>query len=221
MNCGLLRFRRQRENTAAVTKSRDGTQARSWEPPQRSEAELVGLAQRGNANAFGELYRLHLDAIYGYVSKRVGGVREVEDLTQTVFLKAWQALERYQASKVPFLVWLYRIAHNAVIDYHRTKKETASLDDQAMPSAAVALPEETIVSQERSETLQKAIAKLRPSYQQVISLRFLCGLDYAETAEVLGREVGTVRVLQFRALKALHGVLIREQPTEYPTTVRE
>ena len=174
---------------------------------KRSEAELVDLARRGDADAYGELYRLHLDAIYQYISKRVGERCEVEDLTQTVFLKAWQALEGYQPSAVPFRGWLYRIAHNKVVDHYRTQKETTSLTDQTMVPDVVNTPQDTIISQERGAILRQAITALKPSYQQVLALRFLCGLDYAETAQVLGRKVGTVRVLQFRALKALHKVL--------------
>lgn len=176
-----------------------------------SENEWITLAQHGNTAAFGELYKLHLEAIYGYVFKRVGEVGEVENLTQTIFLKAWQGLARYQPSQVPFRAWLYRIAHNAVIDYYRTKKVAVSLDEQPDQSANlpadVDLPEESLVSQERYDFLRQAIAKLRPAYQQVISLRFLSELDYAETAKVLGKEVNSIRVLQFRALEALHKIL--------------
>jgi RNA polymerase sigma factor (sigma-70 family) len=89
------------------------------------------------------------------------------------------------------------------------QKETTSLTDQTMVPDVVNTPQDTIISQERGAMLRQAIAALKPSYQQVLALRFLCGLDYAETAQVLGRKVGTVRVLQFRALKALHKVLVQ------------
>ncbi len=179
---------------------------------QHLESKIIDRAQHGDADAFGELYKAHLDAMYSYISKRVGEVNEVENLTQTVFLKAWQALERYKPSKVPFRAWLYRIAHNTVIDYYRTKKETASLEEHTMiPTNTLNSPEETIVSKERNETLRQAITKLRPAYQQVLSLRFLSGLGYSETAKVLGRQVNAVRVLQFRALQSLHKVLTQKR----------
>lgn len=176
-----------------------------------AEPELIARAQRGNAEAFGELYKLHLDAIYAYVYSRVGNVNDAENLTQTIFVKAWKALGRYKSqSNVPFRAWLYRIAHNAVIDYYRTKKESTPLEDQTMLPDSGQTPEQSVISQERQQYLRSALHKLRPAYQQVLSLRFLNELDYSETAQALGREVGTVRVLQYRALKALRKVLSQE-----------
>jgi RNA polymerase sigma-70 factor (ECF subfamily) len=173
------------------------------------EAELVDLARRGDADAFGELYRLNLDAIYHYISKRIGEPRDVEDITQTVFIKAWQALGSYQPSRTPFRGWLYRIAHNKIVDHYRTQKETCSLTDEIIAPDGTNAPQDATISRERSEILRRAIATLRPSYQEVISLRFLCGLDYTETAQVLDRRVGAVRVLQFRALKALDKAMLQ------------
>jgi RNA polymerase sigma-70 factor (ECF subfamily) len=178
-----------------------------------TEAELIAAARRGNTDAFGELYKLHLDTIYGYVRRRVSETVEAENLTQTVFLKAWQALDRYQPATVPFRAWLYRIAHNTVIDHYRTRKEVAPIEEHTDLPTGDASPEETVLSQERSEFLKKGLANLKPAYQQVLALRFLSGLDYAETAAVLGRQVNAVRVLQFRALEALHKVLAQGSGT--------
>lgn len=201
--------------TNASSQHTTGSKDANWEHFTKQqttiEIELISLAQRGNSDAFGELYKLHLDAIYSYIYKRLGEVSEAENLTQTAFLRAWQSLRRYQFSGVPFRAWLYRIAHNAIIDYHRTKKETAPLKSEMLLPDQANLPEDSIVSQERDQMLRQALTKLRPTYQQVLSLRFLNGLDYAETAEVLGRKVNTVRVLQFRALEALHKVLLQEK----------
>jgi DNA-directed RNA polymerase specialized sigma24 family protein len=121
MNTELDRYQRQKRPDTDAAQLYCCNRDRSLRL-KRSEAELVDLARRGDADAFGELYRLHLDAIYHYISKRVGERCEVEDLTQTVFLKAWQALEGYQPSAVPFRGWLYRIAHNKVVDHYRTQK---------------------------------------------------------------------------------------------------
>jgi RNA polymerase sigma-70 factor (ECF subfamily) len=175
-----------------------------------SEADLLRLAQDGNSDAFGDLYRLHLDAIYRYVYSRVGESVEAENLTQATFLKAWRALGAYRPREVPFRSWLYRIAHNTVIDYYRTRQEpTRCLEDLDLidPSRP---PEDGVISQERQEMLRRALARLRPVYQQVLTLRFLNGLDYPEKAEVLGRKVNSVRVLQFRALEALRAVLTED-----------
>ena len=175
-----------------------------------NEPEIIKKAQAGDADAFGELYQLHLDAIYSYVYKRVSDVGEAENITQTVFIKAWQALERYQPQKVPFRAWLYRIAHNTVIDHYRKQKETVGLEDQRMLADSKISPEAHVEQEDRINIIKDTIHTLRPAYQQVLSLRFLKGLDYKETAEVLGRKVNAVRVLQFRALEALQKALQKQ-----------
>jgi RNA polymerase sigma-70 factor, ECF subfamily len=174
-----------------------------------SEVDLIRLAQDGDPEAFGDLYRLHLEAVYRYVYSRVGETVEAENLTQTTFLKAWRGLCGYHPSQVPFRAWLYRIAHNTVVDYYRTCREPVSLEDLELADTSH-VPEEGLLSQERQELLRRGLARLRPAYQQVLTLRFLNGLDYPATAEVLGRNVNTVRVLQFRALEALRAVLAED-----------
>ncbi|MCP4167751.1 MAG: sigma-70 family RNA polymerase sigma factor [Chloroflexi bacterium] len=179
------------------------------------ETDLIVQAQNGSAQAFGELYQLHLDALYRYVYSRVGETSEAENLTQTIFMKAWQSLGKYRRSHVPFRAWLYRIAHNTVIDHYRTVKSPEPLPDHDLRSNG-RTPEDLVLSQERCVVLRSAITQLKPNYQQVLTLRFLNELDYSETAEIMGRNVNTVRVLQFRALKALQVVLAQEsmQPEE-------
>ncbi|NEP84328.1 MAG: sigma-70 family RNA polymerase sigma factor, partial [Okeania sp. SIO3B3] len=173
-----------------------------------TDTDLIGLAQRGNMDAFGELYQRHMDAIFKYVSRRVSETNEAEDVTQTVFMKAWQALARYQPSKAPFRAWLYTIAQNTIIDHYRAKKPTLPIGDhQDALFSHHDLPEDNIMSQEQRESLQRAMTKLRPNYREVLSMRFLHGMDYSETAKAMGREVNAVRVMQFRALSALQKVM--------------
>ena len=83
---------------------------------------LVERAIDGDANAFGRLYDMHVDRIYRHVYYRVGNVADAEDLTQQVFIKAWQAIHRYKKTASPFLAWLIKISHNLVIDFYRSKK---------------------------------------------------------------------------------------------------
>ena len=93
-----------------------------------TETELVALAVRRDAAAFGRLYQIHLDSIYRYIYYRVANATEAEDLTEQVFLKAWEHLAGYDQRGLPFASWLYRMAHNLVVDYHRTRRPTESLD---------------------------------------------------------------------------------------------
>ncbi len=87
-----------------------------------TESELVALAVRRDAAAFGQLYELHLDSIYRYIYYRVGNAAEAEDLTEQVFLKAWEHIAAYDQRGLPFAAWLYRVAHNLVVDYRRTRR---------------------------------------------------------------------------------------------------
>ncbi|MEM7126862.1 MAG: sigma-70 family RNA polymerase sigma factor [Chloroflexota bacterium] len=178
-----------------------------------SDREAIVLAQNGNQDAFAVLYQRNLDAIYRYIHKRVGEVYESENITQTVFAKAWMALDRYKPTVAPFRAWLYRIAHNAVVDHYRKHKETVPWDDLSVIPDERRTPEEVTLSQERSEQVQEAMEHIKPVYKDVLSYRFLYNMDYDETAQALDRKVNAVRVLQHRALNALQKALNQQAVT--------
>lgn len=180
--------------------------------PNEAEDEriLVRRARDGNANAFGELYERHLDRVYRYVFYRVGSPVEAEDLTEQVFLKAWEAIARYDDRGLPFTAWLYRMAHNLVIDYYRTRRPDVALDE-ALDRAAQDDPSaETEANLEAAE-VRAAIGDLNPEQQQVLILRFIEGLGHDQVATILGKTEGATRVLQHRALAALARALERRQ----------
>jgi RNA polymerase sigma-70 factor (ECF subfamily) len=177
------------------------------QPIGPSDDELIVRARRGDTAAFGDLYERHLNTIYRYVLYRVSDVAEAEDLTETTFLKAWEALADYRLRDVPFNAWLYRIAHNVIVDQHRTRKETLSLDQHIEIRDETASPEDRLGWHESVESLTLALQQLPPAYQQVLALRFISGLSHAETGRVLGRSEEAVRVLQHRALSALRTLL--------------
>jgi RNA polymerase sigma-70 factor (ECF subfamily) len=167
---------------------------------------LIARAARHDADAFGDLYERYLALIYRYVFYRVDDVAEAEDLTEQVFLKAWEALEHYQKRKVPFSAWLYRIAHNVIVDRHRTRKETLPLEGQVLRDATGG-PEDRLDRRETIEAVAHALSQLTPLHRQVLTLRFISGFSHAETARVLERSEEAVRVLQHRALAALRELL--------------
>jgi len=175
------------------------------------EKELIRLASKGDREAFGDLYIRYLDRIYRYLFYRVGRVAEAEDLTEKVFLKAWESIRRYK-HRGCFSSWLYRIARNMVIDYYRSEKPTLPLKAERLNFEAENLtPEEALAKEEEVRNLRKAIAKLPEEQQQVIILRFLEGLSHAEIAEIIGKSEGASRVIQHRALTALKEILEREE----------
>jgi RNA polymerase sigma-70 factor (ECF subfamily) len=176
---------------------------------QPSEEHLIARAVQGDADAFGDLYERYLARIYRYAFYRVNDVAEAEDLTEVVFLKAWEALGNYRLQDVPFGAWLYRIAHNVIIDRHRTHRATLPLEDQLVLRDAASGPEDHLDWRETIESVAHALSQLSPLHQQVLTLRFISGLSHAETALVLDKSEGAVRVLQHRALYALRELLAK------------
>lgn len=171
-----------------------------------SEESLIQKAIAGDKHAFGRLYELYADQIYRYIFYRSNeGHEEAADMTELVFLRAWENLPHFgrRGRGGYFKAWLYRIAHNALIDHHRTKKEKVSLE--AVPDQPGNLPH-TAQLVEESEQLQavlKVLEELDSLSRQVIVLRFFSGLSNKETADVLGISAGNARVIQYRALKKI------------------
>lgn len=176
------------------------------------DPRVVALVNRvvgsRDANAFGELYDLFVERVYRYLYFRAGSHPEAEDLTEQVFLKAWEAIGRYRWQGRPFLAWLYRLAHNAHIDHVRSQKPTTSLnnDDRPieLPSAAAAVELTRALD---ADLLGRALGELTPDQQQVIVMKFLEGLDNEQIAENMNKREGAIRALQMRALMSLRRVL--------------
>ena len=167
------------------------------------ESRLVIRAVKRDSAAFGLLYESHLDRIYRYIFYRVGTSGEAEDLTEIVFLKAWEAIERYQPRGVPFVVWLYRLSHNLVVDSYRSRHPSVPLDDIRETEEPGANVIDQVEQQLDAEAVRVAVRTLSPEHQQLIVLRFVEGLSHAEVAQVTGKSEGAMRVVQFRALQAL------------------
>ena len=164
---------------------------------------LVQRARGGDADAFASLYDLFAPRLHRYVRFRVREPSDAEDLVQRVFVSVLEALPRYEQRGVPFAAWLFRLAHNAVIDFARTTRDHRPLDSVADSPTDEPGPAEAAVRSSDRATLDAAIRTLTPDQQQVIACRFFAGLSSTETAQVLGRREIAVRALQFRAIGAL------------------
>ncbi|MBN1312786.1 MAG: sigma-70 family RNA polymerase sigma factor [Anaerolineae bacterium] len=170
-----------------------------------NETKLVARAIKGDDNAFGVLYRCYMEPIYRYIFLRVGNAAEAEDLTEDVFVKAWEALPGYRITEHPFKSWLYRIAHNLVIDYHRKRKPLALADEELQEDPATPpLPEDVIVLNQEAGVLAEAVQRLGEEEQLVVVLRFVDGLSHKEVAEIIGKSEAASRVIQHRALAMLN-----------------
>ena len=164
---------------------------------------LVGAAQQGDPEAFGALFDHFYGPVYRFVAARVGRPSDAEDLTQLVFVKALEALPRYEARGVPFGGWLFRLARNAIIDQIRTRRDHLSLVVAVTRETDDAGPEARATLKDDLDEVARALKDLTDDQREVIELRFFAGLSVLETAVAMGRQEGTVRGLQFRALAAL------------------
>ena len=182
--------------------------------PAVDEARLVDLAVAGDFDSFAALYTRHLDAIYRYIYFRTGDSQDAEDLTEQVFIKAWEALPNYKSIGCFFINWLYRISHNLVVDHHRHRSLITNevlMADTNLPDQGQADALDAIILAEESNLLASAISNLPEDYQMVITLRFIEGLGHAEIAQILDRSEVACRGLQHRALTALNKMLAGEQ----------
>jgi RNA polymerase sigma-70 factor (ECF subfamily) len=164
---------------------------------------LVLKAKRGDPEAFGRIFDEYAGPIYRFVASRVDRPSDAEDLTQLVFVKALEALPRYEARGIPFGGWLFRLARNAIIDQVRTRKDHVSLLLAAARETDEAGPEAVATLHDDLDRVAVALADLTDDQREVIELRFFAGLSTHEAAEAMGRNEGTIRGLQFRAIASL------------------
>jgi RNA polymerase sigma-70 factor, ECF subfamily len=164
---------------------------------------LVKEARDGDAWAFGLLFDHYHLPVYRYIASRVHRPSDAEDLTQLVFVKALEALPRYEARGIPFGGWLFRLARNTVIDHVRTRHEHADLDAARGQVGREAGPDEVTVARQELDEVAEALAELTDDQREALALRFFAGLTAREAAVVMGRQEGTIRGLQFRAIATL------------------
>ena len=168
---------------------------------------LVDRAAGGDTEAFGRLYDIYTDRIYQHIYYRTSNVEDARDLTQEVFIKAWQGLPKYKRTKTPFLGWLFTISHNRVIDYYRTRKDYNYLKDEIVMEDREKSPEKVVEDQFTQQEVRRAILKLPEDQQQVILMSFIEGFGYNEIAAALNKSEGNIRVIVHRALKRMREIL--------------
>lgn len=176
--------------------------------PNYSEEELRLLALefvKGKVEAFSTLYDLYVENIYRFIYFKVNSA-DAEDLTEIVFIKVWENRNKFDYTKSSISSWIYTIARNTVIDHYRVLKPTEELNDNYIDSESnnpKKLVEEKIVSFK----VRSAINKLPENYRDILLLRFIEDFSYTEIAKILDKSEGSIRILQFRAIKELKKVL--------------
>ena len=174
----------------------------------QNEQEIVQRAQKGDRDALARLYEINFDKIYRYIIARVYNREEAEDMTQQVFVKAFESITAFRWRGTPFTAWLFRIARNLVIDNVRKKKNinTVSLEEVVLTSNSD--PQREVENKFDIERVNRATKKLTDAQREVISLRFAGGLAIAEVARVMGKSQGAVKALQHSAIVALRKALL-------------
>ena len=173
----------------------------------QDEESLVRRAQQRDQEAFAQLYEEHFDRIYRYVALKIGDKTEAEDMTQQVFLNALQSISSFKWKGTPFSAWLFRIAHNQVVDYLRKKAKHAAAPLDETRASSDSNPQLMAERTLDIEQLLQATKKLTKAQQEVISLRFAGELSIAEVAKVMGKSEGAVKALQHSAIVALRKIL--------------
>jgi RNA polymerase sigma-70 factor (ECF subfamily) len=166
--------------------------------------ELVDRAKEGDREAFDELYRLHVDAIYRYLHIRVGDSHDAEDLTTQTFLKMLESIGRYNRRSVPFGAWLFRIAHNLAMDHFRASRRWQPEQDVPEPPGTEEPSAEAAAMHKIGrQSMLRLIEGLSLDQQQVLTLKFVFNFANAEVATILGKSPGAIKSLQHRALVSL------------------
>jgi len=178
---------------------------------------LVEDAQRGDPAAFARIFDEFHGPIYRFIASRVGRPSDAEDLTQLVFVKALEALPRYEARGVPFGGWLFRLARNTTIDHIRTRRDHEELGEVSDRQTDDQSPEVLAILRTDLDDMAAALQRLTPDQREVIALRFFAGLSSREAADLMGRQEGTIRGLQFRAIAALRIALGIKTEDEHKT----
>jgi RNA polymerase sigma-70 factor (ECF subfamily) len=179
----------------------------------QADEGIARRLQRCDPETWSGIYEEYFPRIYRYIALRVRSREEAEDMAGQVFLKALESISSFKWRGVPVAAWLFRIAHNQVIDYWRNAKSKGSLPlDESLVSNDID-PEEVAETNLDISRLVKALRQLTKAQREVIELRFAAELSTAEVAKILDKSQGAVKVLQHNALKTLRGRLSElEQP---------
>ncbi len=180
-----------------------------------TDGELIVDAVNGRTDGFEELVRRYQRPITGYVFRMLGNYESSLDVTQEVFIKVYNSLNKYSA-EYKFSTWLYRIAHNAAIDHMRRnpvnpqslEAENADGTFQIQLESRQPSPEQDHERREWRTEIDAVVKCLPPAYRDLILLRHSRDLSYDEIAEITGLPLGTVKNRLFRAREMMREMFI-------------
>lgn len=168
---------------------------------RESDELKIIKAAREAPKAFGELYRLYVEQVFGYLYSRIGNVHEAEDATAQTFLAAFESFDKFRQDG-HFASWLFTIARNKAMDHYRQRKNTSSIDD-ANDIPAENDPLQEVIQSEQSAELAKLILALPEDDRELLQLRFLASMSFPEMAQLLHRNKDAVKKSLYRLLTRL------------------
>lgn len=164
-------------------------------------------AKQRDSTAWTSIYKEFSIRIYRYAFLKVQNRQLAEDISEMVFLRALEAIDKYEMRGLPFSSWLFRIAHNLIIDHLRKNKgdRELALEDVSLPSGEdpAALVEKGIAL----EQVKSAMKQLTKTQQEVVEMRFAAELNIAEIAQIMGKSEGAIKALQHSAIQSLRKIL--------------
>lgn len=169
------------------------------------EQELLQRAFQFNTKALAEIYDTYSPGVYRYSMRLLGDMSLAEDCVSETFARFLKSLQERHGPREHLQAYLYRIAHNWIVDFYRRQEESSELSEAVQSEADV--PEEEAARHIRQTQVRKAIRKLTPDQQKVISLKYLEDWSNEEIARALKKPVGAVKSIQHRALQSLQRLL--------------
>ncbi len=168
-------------------------------------------AKQLDSAALGQIYDCYSPDIYTYIYHRVSNPNMAEDLTSQTFMRMLEAIRKGHAWRTSFSGWLFRIAHNIVVDHYRQRSRRQQVNIEEMPHLTdqQETPEEIVQIRLRNQNLQEAISQLTEEQALVVSLRFLEGYSISEVAQMMEKTEGAIKALQYRAVHSLHRILAK------------
>lgn len=175
------------------------------------EQELLQLATQLNSRALAKIYDTYSSGIYRYSMRLLGDLAIAEDCVAETFARFLKALRERRGPRNHLQAYLYRIAHNWIVDFYRDHEQTFELSDALR--CETDLPEEETAKRLRQNQVRKAIRCLSPDQQKVIALKYLEDWCNEEIAQVMRKPIGAVKSIQHRALKSLQKLLAETSET--------
>lgn len=178
----------------------------------RQDKKLFFRVKKQDHEAFLQAYDLYTDDIYRFIYFKIGNDEEARDITSAVFLKVWNYVQSKGLDESKSLrAFIYKVARNLVIDHYRQNKDrTSSIDDEDIQKSLIDEKQNVHADAEKTSDLgliKEALPHLKDEYREVILMHYVDELSFTEISEITGKTQGNIRVLAFRALKALKDLI--------------